>query len=189
MKYLHLIWASLFRRKTRTILTLVSIVAAFLLFGLLDAVRTSFAQAGQSANGAQRLQKHRLPHRLDEICGKSRIAHAPRIAALPPRRQHEQPRRAHIRVGFDLASERFAVHLWHRIVENREIERIAAAVRRAQKFQRFLPRAAIGIANLPVPEQFAQANAWLSYVVCSMVAAATLSSSNLTARERCCRLG
>ncbi|HXD08169.1 MAG TPA: ABC transporter permease, partial [Burkholderiaceae bacterium] len=56
MKYLHLIWASLFRRKTRTVLTLVSIIAAFLLFGLLDAVRTSFNQAGQSANGAQRLQ-------------------------------------------------------------------------------------------------------------------------------------
>ncbi|MBL0085928.1 MAG: ABC transporter permease [Ideonella sp.] len=56
MKYLHLIWASLFRRKMRTALTLVSIVAAFLLFGLLDAVRTSFAQAGQSANGAARLQ-------------------------------------------------------------------------------------------------------------------------------------
>jgi putative ABC transport system permease protein len=56
MKYLHLIWAALFRRKTRTILTLVSIIAAFLLFGLLDAVRTSFEQAGQSANGAQRLQ-------------------------------------------------------------------------------------------------------------------------------------
>ena len=56
MKYLHLVWASLFRRKTRTILTLVSIIAAFLLFGLLDAVRTSFDQAGQSANGARRLQ-------------------------------------------------------------------------------------------------------------------------------------
>ncbi len=56
MKYLHLVWAALFRRKTRTILTLVSIIAAFLLFGLLDAVRTSFDQAGQSANGAQRLQ-------------------------------------------------------------------------------------------------------------------------------------
>ena len=37
-------------------MTLVSIVAAFLLFGLLDAVRVSFAQAGQSANGAERLQ-------------------------------------------------------------------------------------------------------------------------------------
>ncbi len=56
MKYWHLVWASLFRRKTRTFLTLVSIIAAFLLFGLLDAVRTSFNQAGQSANGAQRLQ-------------------------------------------------------------------------------------------------------------------------------------
>lgn len=56
MKYLHLIWAALFRRKARTLLTLVSIIAAFLLFGMLDAVRTSFNQAGQSANGAQRLQ-------------------------------------------------------------------------------------------------------------------------------------
>jgi putative ABC transport system permease protein len=56
MKYLHLIWAALFRRKARTILTLISIIAAFLLFGMLDAVRTSFNQAGQSANGAQRLQ-------------------------------------------------------------------------------------------------------------------------------------
>jgi putative ABC transport system permease protein len=56
MKYLHLVWASLFRKKTRTFLTLLSIIAAFLLFGLLDAVQTSFNQAGQSANGARRLQ-------------------------------------------------------------------------------------------------------------------------------------
>jgi putative ABC transport system permease protein len=56
MKYFHLIWAALFRRKTRTILTLVSIIAAFLLFGMLDAVRTGFDQAGNSANGAERLQ-------------------------------------------------------------------------------------------------------------------------------------
>src|SRR3569832_288669 len=56
MKYLHLIWAALFRRKTRTILTLVSILTAFLLFGMLDGVRTSFANAGKSANGAKRLQ-------------------------------------------------------------------------------------------------------------------------------------
>lgn len=56
MKYLHLIWAALFRRKLRTFLTLVSIVTAFLLFGLLDAVRVGFDQAGHSANGATRLQ-------------------------------------------------------------------------------------------------------------------------------------
>lgn len=56
MKYFHLIWAELMRRKTRTALTLLSIIAAFLLFGLLDGVRESFEQAGNSANGAKRLQ-------------------------------------------------------------------------------------------------------------------------------------
>lgn len=56
MKYIHLVWAALIRRKLRTFFTLVSIVTSFLLFGLLDAVRVGFEQAGQSANGAQRLQ-------------------------------------------------------------------------------------------------------------------------------------
>ena len=56
MKYFHLIWAALFRRKTRTLLTVMSIITAFLLFGTLDAVRTSFADIGKSANGAERLQ-------------------------------------------------------------------------------------------------------------------------------------
>ena len=56
MKYFHLIWAALFRRKTRTLLTLASILAAFLLFGLLDGIRTSFAELGRSSDGAQRLQ-------------------------------------------------------------------------------------------------------------------------------------
>ena len=56
MKYFHLIWAALFRRKTRTFLTLASIMAAFLLFGVLDGIRTTFAQLGQNADGAQRLQ-------------------------------------------------------------------------------------------------------------------------------------
>ena len=56
MKYFHLIWAALFRRKTRTFLTLASILAAFLLFGLLDGIRTSFAQLGQNSIGAQRQQ-------------------------------------------------------------------------------------------------------------------------------------
>ena len=56
MKYLHLVWAALFRRKARTFLTLASIMAAFLLFGLLDGIRTAFVQIGQTAQGAQRLQ-------------------------------------------------------------------------------------------------------------------------------------
>ncbi|MEN4905016.1 ABC transporter permease [Luteimonas sp. TWI662] len=56
MKYLHLVWAALMRRKTRTALTVASIVAAFLLFGLLDGIRVAFEQLGKNADGAQRLQ-------------------------------------------------------------------------------------------------------------------------------------
>ena len=54
MKYLHLIWAALFRSKTRTSLTLLSVVAAFLLFGMLDSVRVAF-NSGGSVEGANRL--------------------------------------------------------------------------------------------------------------------------------------
>ncbi|MCB1575091.1 MAG: ABC transporter permease [Xanthomonadales bacterium] len=54
MKYFHLIWAALFRRKTRTMLTLLSVLAAFLLFGLLDAVRVAF-NAGSDAAGVDRM--------------------------------------------------------------------------------------------------------------------------------------
>jgi putative ABC transport system permease protein len=55
MKYLHLVWAALFRRKTRTLFTLLSVLAAFLLFGLLDCVRMAFTNAGGSIVGADRL--------------------------------------------------------------------------------------------------------------------------------------
>jgi len=55
VKYLGLVWSALFRRKTRTIFTLLSVVAAFLLFGLLNSVRDAFASAGHSVAGASRL--------------------------------------------------------------------------------------------------------------------------------------
>ncbi|MCB1578677.1 MAG: ABC transporter permease [Xanthomonadales bacterium] len=49
-----MIWAALFRRKTRTMLTLLSVLAAFLLFGLLDAVRVAF-NSGSDAAGVDRM--------------------------------------------------------------------------------------------------------------------------------------
>lgn len=55
MKYLPLILSALLRRKARTVFTLLSIVAAFLLFGLLDSVRAAFAQVGNDVAGADRL--------------------------------------------------------------------------------------------------------------------------------------
>jgi len=48
------LWAGLFRRKTRTVLTLLSIVVAFLLFGMLQAVQTAF-ESGADAADAKRL--------------------------------------------------------------------------------------------------------------------------------------
>ena len=54
MKYFPLIWAALFRSKTRTLLTLLSVVAAFLLFGMLDSVRVAFNAGGQ-VTGANRM--------------------------------------------------------------------------------------------------------------------------------------
>ncbi|WP_379654735.1 ABC transporter permease [Pseudoxanthomonas sp. UC19_8] len=54
MKYLSLVWAQLFRSKTRTFLTLLSVVAAFLLYGMLDSVRVAF-NSGGSVDGANRL--------------------------------------------------------------------------------------------------------------------------------------
>ena len=54
MKYLSLVWAQLFRSKTRTLLTLLSVVTAFLLFGMLDSVRVAF-NSGGCVDGANRM--------------------------------------------------------------------------------------------------------------------------------------
>ncbi len=54
VRYLPLLWAGLFRKKTRTILTLLSIVVAFALFGLLQAVKVAF-ESGADAADAKRL--------------------------------------------------------------------------------------------------------------------------------------
>ena len=52
--WLPLVWANLRRRKLRFAFTLISIMLAFLMFGMLDALRTSLSQAVNLA-GADRL--------------------------------------------------------------------------------------------------------------------------------------
>jgi putative ABC transport system permease protein len=54
VKYLPLLWAGLFRKKVRTVLTLLSILVAFVLFGLLQGVRIAF-DSGAEAADAKRL--------------------------------------------------------------------------------------------------------------------------------------
>jgi putative ABC transport system permease protein len=86
MKYLHLIWAALFRSKTRTLLTLLSVVAAFLLFGMLDSVRVAFSSGGSVA-GADRLVvssrlsitqplPYRLVAQIEAVPGVKQVAFA-----------------------------------------------------------------------------------------------------------------
>jgi putative ABC transport system permease protein len=54
MKYLHLVWSNLKRKKLRTSLTLLSILVAFVLFGFLSAIKQALV-GGVELAGADRL--------------------------------------------------------------------------------------------------------------------------------------
>jgi len=54
MKFLHLIWSNLKRKKLRTSLTLLSIIVAFVLFGFLSAIQQALV-GGVALAGADRL--------------------------------------------------------------------------------------------------------------------------------------
>src|SRR5690349_13321717 len=54
MRYLHLIWSNLKRKKLRTSLTLLSILVAFLLFGFLSSIKQALT-GGVSIAGQNRL--------------------------------------------------------------------------------------------------------------------------------------
>src|ERR1700720_3483548 len=55
MKYFPLIWATMWRKKTRTLFTLLSIVIAFLLFGMLETVDYAFSHPSGGVTGADKL--------------------------------------------------------------------------------------------------------------------------------------
>ena len=86
MRYLPLLWAGLFRKKTRTILTLLSIVVAFALFGLLQAVQVAFESGADSADAKRLLTTARysiiepLPmaylRRIEQVPGVVAVAYA-----------------------------------------------------------------------------------------------------------------
>ncbi len=63
MKFLPLLWKNLFRRKIRTLFTLLSIIVAFVLFTYLAAVRLAFSM-GVEVAGADRLM---LIHKVSFI--------------------------------------------------------------------------------------------------------------------------
>lgn len=78
MKYLHLVWAGLFRKKVRTVLTLLSVVVAFLLFGLLQSVNEAFSAGAEQARADRLITNSRY-----SIIEMLPISYLPQIESVP----------------------------------------------------------------------------------------------------------
>jgi putative ABC transport system permease protein len=86
MKYFPLLWAALWRKKARTIFTLLSITVAFLLFGMLQGVNAGFNQTVEKANVNRLVTTssisltESLPYgdmsQIEALPGVARVAHA-----------------------------------------------------------------------------------------------------------------
>src|SRR5438552_18466774 len=83
MKFIHLVWSNLKRRKLRTALTVLSILVAFVLFGYLSAIEAAL-NAGVSVAGADRLVvRHRVSMvQLLPESYEGRMARIPGVAAV-----------------------------------------------------------------------------------------------------------
>jgi len=60
MKYLYLVWSNLKRKKMRSILTILSIMIAFMLFGYLGAIRQGFSQGIDVAGVDRLIVRHKV---------------------------------------------------------------------------------------------------------------------------------
>src|SRR5690606_16199353 len=86
MKYLYFIWKNLGRKKARTILTILSIAVAFLLFGLLRTLGDAFSQGAEIAGEDRLMVIHKisliqpLPYsyvaRVRALDGVANVSHA-----------------------------------------------------------------------------------------------------------------
>jgi len=81
VKYWHLIWSNLKRKKLRTLLTLLSIVVAFVLFGFLSAIRQALAGGVTLAGQNRLITRHKVSiiQSLPESY-KARIERIPGVA-------------------------------------------------------------------------------------------------------------
>ncbi len=78
MRYWPLLWAGLLRRRARTVLTLLSVLVAFLLLGLLQAVSAAFQSGADSADAKRLLTTARY-----SIIEPLPIAHLRQIERVP----------------------------------------------------------------------------------------------------------
>lgn len=78
MKFIPLIWAMLWRKKVRTFLTLLSILIAFLLFGMLQGVNSAFKQTIERSNVNRLIVTNRI-----SITESLPYAYLQQIEAMP----------------------------------------------------------------------------------------------------------
>ena len=84
MKYLPLVWKSLWRRKVRTTFTLLSIFIAFLLFGILMTIRAAFSLGIDLAGLDRLILIHKislvmpLPEFYKAACSRCPASRSPR---------------------------------------------------------------------------------------------------------------
>jgi putative ABC transport system permease protein len=85
VKFLPLLWAGLWRKPTRTALTLLSIVVAFILFGILSGIDAGFAHALESSRLDRLFTDPRFGAPMN-ISYADQIARVPGVAVVAPRR-------------------------------------------------------------------------------------------------------
>jgi putative ABC transport system permease protein len=85
MKFLPLIWAALNRRKARTIFTLLAVVVAFVLFGVLAAIRQGMVGQLSFANAERMVTLNKAaPGNQMPLHYLQKIAKAPGVKAVTP---------------------------------------------------------------------------------------------------------
>lgn len=83
MKFVYLVWRNLTRKKLRTILTFLSIVIAFLLYGLLGAIKVALVGGVSFADAKRVVVRHRVSIIQDiPITYQARIARIPGVDAV-----------------------------------------------------------------------------------------------------------
>ena len=85
MKFLPLLWSSLWRKKVRTIFTLLSIFVAFLLFGLLMTIRGAFSFGVEIAGVDRLVVIHKVSLIMPlPVSYKDRLLSTPGVAMVSP---------------------------------------------------------------------------------------------------------
>jgi putative ABC transport system permease protein len=83
MKYLHLIWSNLKRRKLRTMLTVLSILVAFVLFAFLSAIKHALLGQVEVAGADRLIVRHKVSLiQLLPVSYKERMERIPGVALV-----------------------------------------------------------------------------------------------------------